>query len=176
MSNVQQYPLFYRVMAYMLGGGRGQKYVVLAWDQAAVEAWAHREFGPGYSLVYDEIGPTLKPKDMGGSPNPTMINACCIETPKNTALALYNALIDGTETLGDLGDAWGPHVYVDLIYLLGAMMENDATGIGKAHIQLFSGVPGSDHIIQALTQIKDESPDLAQAIDAALALCRVIEG
>lgn len=94
--------------------------------------------------------------------------AACEERP--AALEFYEAVIDGVETLGAVAEKHGPMAVVNLVYLLGGMMREDA------------GEPGSksgicvelwDHqddlgLLDLLNEIKTESPELAPAIQLGL--------
>lgn len=119
---------------------------------------------------------TLKPREADGvivppdmpdaQPRPAEPAALA----KPAALAFYEALIDGMETLGAAAEKHGPMAIVNLVYLLGGMMREDA------------GAPGSpsgicvelwDHhddlgLLDLLNEIKAESPELAPAIQLGL--------
>lgn len=170
-------PMFFDAEIYpKIGGqGRGQRYLILAVSLEQAQSWLAHEAdqlnGSAGEVVYR--GHTINTvKKSGTAHSPHMVNVCTFgyEPPENKALEFYDALIDGTETLGGVVEKHGPMAVVNLVYLLGGMMREDA------------GVPDSpygacvelwDHhddlgLLDLLNEIKAECPELAPAIQLGI--------
>ena len=92
------------------------------------------------------------------------------DAPRDTAARFYQAILDGTETLGAVAEKHGPMAIVNLVYLLGGMMREDAGLTGSPSgicVELW------DHhddlgLLDLLNEIKAECPELAPAIQLGL--------
>ena len=92
------------------------------------------------------------------------------DAPRDTAARFYQAILDGTETLGAVAEKHGPMAIVNLVYLLGGMMREDAGLTGSPSgicVELW------DHhddlgLLDLLNEIKAECPELAPALQLGL--------
>lgn len=164
--------------------GAWQDYLILAMSEAQALAWLQDQAKAYSNVIPDKVYPREHPETLvefkPGVVRPVqMVNVCTFgyveqQPAPRSALAFYEALIDGTETLGGIGDEYGPMALANLIYILGALMRQDAGGQDAGgYVELW------DHyedltVLDCLNWIKAECPELAPAIQTGINACHIM--
>jgi len=164
------------------GCGQSQDYLILAMSKNQAQAWLVEEAralgGKAGDVWGRATGPTINSlKLQPRHSTPQMVNVCTFgyQEPPKTALNLYQAILDGSESISGIAEQFCDKTVINLFYLLGAAIKNDETQTGNHWIDLDDTDPDDLAIITMLADIKDACPDLRSIVDQSLILCRPVK-